>query len=998
MAAIDEVVGKLAKINRQTAALLLRTVYSVDPDNEFKLKWARQCLNIAESGWHAWESTDAFIKLSPRIAQLYGTDDLLKRGTYGLGLCGYSFEPGHRYFTGLKKLLQSSDPDRNWENLQYIESTGTLVHQKYQHASNLLVAYFDAAFTVIQQHQAQEVSAWSEFALTVARQERAELLEFLRLSNVMVPWVAALVLQKVSVDASLHYVAAYPQLEHKYGQRLIENQQPLFLRMAAGEFTLEPFFTALQSAVLPIREAEQLFSLLAQVPDVRLATCLIEQCRSMPLGNHDAMDAWVSAGLEQLSISFDAALAFFSLESARSIDLLEKIKGQVNFSDCKRVLQMYAHAISGRQIKVDAIPMEGGEASAADFRGLTRTDGLCIFLPGQVSMLSGTEENFAFYKVALLHQLGYFEFDTFDRISYIERELAAYDDELLAHALFTILEDARVDWRLERRFRGAAASISVHKQLALLGRDEKPFSPRAQMLEGLVRCGLGSTEFSIAPIRYRDNIASLQYSMQRLNCDTASPDDTLVAVRQCYEILHDNVETSASYENLDSPHEEMLPEELPAPIDFHGELDVKQVASNMAILKIDEALSAAADEDMISLATVMDPQNLDIEEIVKGEVRDAMAMLLTELENRDTEVDAAAEQDWQNKLHDLKSMLGRISGQVHEQHRFLYDEWDYVIDDYRRRWCTLFEIRDVDESLEYVVETLSQHAGLLTLVRKQLNRLKPELLRKIKGVIDGDELDLERTVESVVDRKTGITPKDNIYIQRQRKDRDVSALFLLDMSASTDDPIPDPDAEPAFGVKDNATGAWDDDLMGHYFAPDESTKRIIDLEKEAVILMAEALEELGDNYSVCGFSGYGREQVDYFLCKDFDEPYDERARGRIGGIKPCRSTRMGCAIRHATRSLVKTESRIKALIIISDGYPQDFDYGKDRSSKDYGVRDTMKALGEARQQGVQAFCLTVDPSGHDYLREMCPDQQYMVIQDITQLPNELSKVYRSLTG
>ena len=56
------------------------------------------------------------------------------------------------------------------------------------------------------------------------------------------------------------------------------------------------------------------------------------------------------------------------------------------------------------------------------------------------------------------------------------------------------------------------------------------------------------------------------------------------------------------------------------------------------------------------------------------------------------------------------------------------------------------------------------------------------------------------------------------------------------------------------------------------------------------------------------------------------------------------------------------------------------------------------ALSEARQKGVQTFCLTVDPSGHDYLREMCPDQRYMVIQDINQLPDELSKVYRSLTG
>ena len=60
--------------------------------------------------------------------------------------------------------------------------------------------------------------------------------------------------------------------------------------------------------------------------------------------------------------------------------------------------------------------------------------------------------------------------------------------------------------------------------------------------------------------------------------------------------------------------------------------------------------------------------------------------------------------------------------------------------------------------------------------------------------------------------------------------------------------------------------------------------------------------------------------------------------------------------------------------------------------------DTMKALAEARQQGVLTYCLTVDPSGHDYLREMCLEGQYMVIQDIEQLPEELSRVYRSLTG
>jgi nitric oxide reductase NorD protein len=107
---------------------------------------------------------------------------------------------------------------------------------------------------------------------------------------------------------------------------------------------------------------------------------------------------------------------------------------------------------------------------------------------------------------------------------------------------------------------------------------------------------------------------------------------------------------------------------------------------------------------------------------------------------------------------------------------------------------------------------------------------------------------------------------------------------------------------------------------------------------------------------------------------------------------------MGPPIRHATRRLIETGSRIKALIIMSDGYPQDHDYGADRNSRDYGLMDTMKALSEAKQQGVLTYCLTVDPSGHDYLRAMCADSQYMVIQDLEQLPEEVSRVYRSLTG
>ena len=106
---------------------------------------------------------------------------------------------------------------------------------------------------------------------------------------------------------------------------------------------------------------------------------------------------------------------------------------------------------------------------------------------------------------------------------------------------------------------------------------------------------------------------------------------------------------------------------------------------------------------------------------------------------------------------------------------------------------------------------------------------------------------------------------------------------------------------------------------------------------------------------------------------------------------------MGPAIRHATAKLVRQAVRTKLLIVVSDGYPQDQDYGPSGRDKDYGLQDTARALQEAERLGLSTFCITIDPAGHDYLRRMCAENRYLVIDEIGALPNELVKVYRSLT-
>ena len=248
--------------------------------------------------------------------------------------------------------------------------------------------------------------------------------------------------------------------------------------------------------------------------------------------------------------------------------------------------------------------------------------------------------------------------------------------------------------------------------------------------------------------------------------------------------------------------------------------------------------------------------------------------------------------------------------------------------------------------------------------------------------------------EPRVPGSAGLAPSSRLYVARKREERDVATLFLIDMSASTDEPLqkapPAPDAAPATVDDWMAAG-----VRGR--KPDPG-RRIIDVTKEALVIMAEALEEIGDAYAIYGFSGHGRQQVEFYLVKAFNEALSTAVRGRIGGIEPKRSTRMGTALRHATEKLSTITARSRHIILLSDGFPQDFDYGQDRRSNVYGIRDTTVALRECEAAGIIPFCITVDKAGHDYLREMCAESRYLVIEDTGALPRELPKIYQRVVG
>ena len=145
-----------------------------------------------------------------------------------------------------------------------------------------------------------------------------------------------------------------------------------------------------------------------------------------------------------------------------------------------------------------------------------------------------------------------------------------------------------------------------------------------------------------------------------------------------------------------------------------------------------------------------------------------------------------------------------------------------------------------------------------------------------------------------------------------------------------------------------------------------SYKRIIDVEKESMVLLINAIEAIGDVYGIYGFSGYGRENVEFYTVKDLDENLSAKVKKRIDRIAPLHATRMGPAIRHAAYKLDQTDARTKILFLISDGRPQDRGYSREGVEKEYAVHDTKMALDEAKKQGINYGILNTIFKGKSY--------------------------------
>jgi nitric oxide reductase activation protein len=675
------------------------------------------------------------------------------------------------------------------------------------------------------------------------------------------------------------------------------------------------------------------------------------------------------------------------------------------------VLGLYYRAVSGRNAAILADGSERDPERHAD----THTT---IRLPARMVRFPLGSANFDWYKVALTHRAAHYTAGTFDFVfdrgaallprllpasGDLHRSERASDLELffglfalreLAIDVFSVVEALRIDEGAKRRYPGLAKKYAAVQRNALNERAEyvAKRSPRDALAEILIQVSLGARDVPPVPELLHESVRQAFALCAALARPQATVEDSVEATLRIYSLI-------ARLPNLAADYGPATSVDLGrAPIAWDWTTRWPEPERNR--LEGEEVMHTLFEPvayrdrlgSRITLYKAAGP--LDQQAIYRFTDAPTRGGDSARAVQTAADADTRPEPPPEPLAHDHHDHFGgedaaHESGELHSHERmsYIYPEWDHVAQGYRRSWCRVRETRlDASPSARFFDETLRAYASLVPGVRRELERVAYEGLKRVHRLPHGEEIDLDAAIEHRVDLRAGLAPDGNVYVARRPQARDVTLALLVDVSSST--------AERAKDVPPGPMAAALAKVHGRAY------RTILDVEKEALVLLMAALERLGDTYGIYCFSGTGREDVKFQVLKDLDERLSDTVVTRIEKMRAVHTTRMGPAIRHGIRKLRAHESKTKLLLLLSDGRPFDLDYGQeygDGAEVAYAQHDTREALLEARRHGIAPFVLTIDAHGNDYLREMCDGIGYEVLNDVAELPLALVNLYRGLT-
>jgi len=689
--------------------------------------------------------------------------------------------------------------------------------------------------------------------------------------------------------------------------------------------------------------------------------CFRSSSRALKSVSIEQFEAWARRGLSSGRSDARARRSYFSLETRGSYEALHSGSAGLALDSIQHLLRLYVEALTGREVEVAPLAAVPDEARIGD--------GRTIQLPSVVNEFGDDELDFRLYKVLAAHAAGQIEFGTYQRGGVVDA----------AHAAIRAIYDVDVrdafsvpdEMLLEQSRNPSRANNTDYREILKLF----PLTQLARRIFGTLENGRIDRRLRHA---YRGLRRDLDLIRDHLTSRRPNVLD-LPALLVPFELLFQVTLLGGARDDARQYYGQIVSELETIVGDYLGNANATVADTLVATSRVYELFQSVVPVDDSTQQVEVPEDQIEKEDDSAATERLKQQRAQSMPQRRDARelFNAWNDPSPEGDPDELSGAEAWSESETPEQVlaegevAYNYDEWDRELTDHRLGWCRVIEKRVKHGDRAFVEATRERHKGVISSIRHQFQLMKPENLTRVANEVDGEEFDLNAVIDYVIDRRADGHQSERIYTKRLRRRRDVAVSFLLDQSSSTARTIGRHPLQP-------------------YTRPG---RRIIEIEKEGLVLMSEALEAVGDVYSINGFTSEGRRNVKFYVVKDFDEKYNDEVKRRIGGINYQNNTRLGAAIRHATARLAKQDARTRLLIVLSDGRPYDHDYGDAR----YAREDTREALRQAKTEGITPFCITIDRESEAELRDLYGEIGYTIIDDVLSLPERLPGIYRRLT-
>ena len=622
---------------------------------------------------------------------------------------------------------------------------------------------------------------------------------------------------------------------------------------------------------------------------------------------------WALWGAHAHRTNYPEQASYFSLQSKESQAMLQKERKGTLFIDVQRRINMYLRALWARDFFMK--PTSGDFETREGYRPFV--EGYFIHLPDAYDDFTVGETKLpglAMYRAAAAHSAAH--------IVYTREPISAEALNPLQMAVISVIEDARVETLAVRKFPGLKQLWSVFHTI-----ESTSAKSAGDYFNRLARALLDESYQDNDPWIVQGRLLFKQ-AADRLENNQVSWD---IGVQLAHEFMSKRIAFNPRSDLLTALYR-----------------DDNRYFWEFKEFDFDKAMAAGyeAPKQVRKHVSLMEFANeIDVENA--GDDAEEIWVLGTEL----------------FPYEDLGVSFNEMEGKEPVSEPYHYSEWDYQIQLERPAWATVLEKRPKMGELQLIDDIVHQHKRTIGRLKFLLDALQPQGVTRIRKLEDGDEVDINAAIRSMIDIRMAQQPDPRIMMRSVRKVRDISVMVLLDLSESTNEKVAGQDYS------------------------------VLDLQRQATVLLADAIHKIGDPFAIHGFCSDGRHNVEYFRYKDFNQAYNDEPKSRLAGMKGQLSTRMGAAIRHAGHYLNQQKSSKKLLLVLTDGEPADVDV----RDPQYLRFDTKKAVEELARSGVNTFCMSLDPRADQYVSRIFGAKNYMVVDHVERLPEKLPALYAGLT-